>query len=337
MHAIRIHGHGAPDVLRYEEIPDPTPGPGQVAIAVAAIGVVFSETQVRAGLLARFGLAGPEFPYTFGRDVAGTIVATGTGVDPALVGRRVIASTDGTGGYAEIAVVDAADEPRATGASFSCLTEIPDGLDFPTAAALLGQGRTAAGLVRTTGIRPQDTVLITAAGGAIGSLLVQLCRLEGARVIAAAGGVEKVALATSLGADVAIDYTAEGWAGQVRDALGGEGVDVVFDATGGDIARAAFSTAADGRGRIVIYGLSSGELVDVGTAELLRRGLTVKGFSAATLTPAEVRGLQAYILDLAAGGLVAPVVGQTFPLADAAAAHAAVEARETIGKTLLAP
>lgn len=339
MRAICIHEYGPPEVLRLEEVPEPDPAAGEVVIESAAIGVIYSETQVRSGQLARFGVAGPKPPFVFGRDVAGRVVATGEGVDPGLVGQRVIASTTGTGGYAERVAVSAADAPTSSGAVWSCVVPIPDGLSFQDAAALLGQGRTALGVARTARIAEGDSVLVTAAGGAIGTLLIQLARAEGAAtVVAAARGAQKLALAEELGADVVVDYSEAGWSEKVREATDG-GADVVFDAVGGDISRAAFDAAADGGGTIVIYGLSSGTLAEMGSEELLRRGLTMMGFSGARLgrRPESVRELQTEILDLAARGVVKPVVGHTFPLGEAAAAHATLEARESFGKTLLIP
>lgn len=340
MRAVRIHEYGPPDVLRVEELPDPEPGPGEALIESAAIGVVFSETQSRAGAMARFGLSQGGFPYVFGRDVAGTVVAVGEGVDPALVGTRVIASTNGTGAYAERVVAQATGTPTAAGAMWSFLTPIPDGLAFEQAAALLGQGRTALGLIREAGVTEGDSVLITAAGGGIGTLLVSLARAAGAgTIVAAARGGQKLETARRLGADVAVDYADPAWGERVREATGGAGVDVAFDAVGGEIARAAYDSVADGRGRIVVYGLASGALAELPMAELLRRGLTAIGFSGARFAwrPEYPLELQAEALELAAAGKLEAIVGRTFPLAQAAAAHAAVEARETIGMTLLLP
>jgi NADPH:quinone reductase len=341
MRAIRIHEYGGPEVLRVEDVPEPEPGPGEVVIACDAIGVIYAETQVRAGEMARFGLAHPQFPYTFGRDVAGTVAAIGEDVDPQLLGRRFAASTKGgVGGYAERAIVSASSTPSATGAVWSCLLPIPDALSYEAAAALMGQGRTALAVARTAGIRAGDSVLVTAAGGAVGSLLLQLARAEGATtVIAAARGEAKLAAARDVGADVAIDYGEPGWEERVREATEGRGVNVVLDAVGGDVARAAYATAASGVGTILVYGLSSGALAELPMSDVLRRGLTLIGFSGARYShlPQWVLELQSEIFELAAAGTVRPLIGRTFPLEDAAAAHAALEAREIVGKTLLIP
>jgi NADPH2:quinone reductase len=339
MRAIRIHEYGPPEVLRLEQLPDPEPAEGEVLVESDAIGVLYSETQVRAGQLARFGVAGPQPPFVFGRDVVGRVVAAGPGADAALVGQRVIASTTGTGAYAERVVVPASGVPTSAGAVFSCVVAIPDGLDVDTAAALIGHGRTALGVARTAQIAEGDVVLITAAGGAIGTLLIQLARASGAStVVAAARGERKLAVAKDLGADVVVDYSRPEWHRDVREAVNG-GVNVVLDAVGGEIARTAFDLACDGQGTVVIYGLSSGSLARLPADELLRRGLTLTGFSGARLArrPQWVTELQTEILDLAVRGVVKPVVGRKFRLEEAAAAHAAVESRDTVGKTILIP
>lgn len=344
MRAIRIHEYGPPEVLRAEEIDNPRPGPGEVVIEVHAIGVIYAETQVRSGKMARFGLAHPDFPYTFGRDVAGVIVEIGEGVDESMLGRRVAASTkEGVGGYAERAVVSASGVPapsQARHAVWSCLVPIPNGLDYEGAAALMGQGRTALAVARTAGVRAGDSVLVTAAGGAVGSILMQVARAEGAtQVIGAARGEAKLEMAKSIGADLVVDYSERGWEEKVLAGTEGRGVNLVFDAVGGEVAQAAYATAADGDSKIVVYGLSSGELADLPMGDVLARGLTVIGFSGARYNhlPNWVLELQAEIFDLAASGQVKPVVGRTFPLEQAAEAHAALEAREIVGKTLLIP
>jgi NADPH2:quinone reductase len=338
--AVRIHEYGPPEVLKLEEVPEPHVGPGDALIESAANGVVYSETQVRAGRMAEFGLAGPAFPYTFGWDVAGTIVAVGPEVDSSMVGRRVIASTAGSGAYAERVVVPVNAAPQVTGTTWPTLVEIPDGLGFVEACALQRQGRIALALIREASLEKGQSVLVTAAAGALGTVLVQLARSAGAgMIVGAAGGAEKLNLLDHLGVDIAVDYSSSPrWYDEVRTATGG-GVDVVFDAVGGEVARGAFAAAADGRGRIIVYGFSSGELAELRMAELLRRGLTVLGFAGARFAQRQdyLRGLQAEILDLAAKGSVVPVVGQTFLLEEASQAHIAVEQRQTTGKTLLTP
>ncbi len=187
MRAVRFHAYGPPDVLRVDDVPDPRPGPGQILVRVSAAGIGFADVRIRAGQM-RTVLTDLPLPYTPGFEVAGTVAAVGPGVDPTTVGSRVVATTAG-GGYAELALASAeAALPR------------PGSLDDPTALALLGQGATAVAVARAAALRAGDTVLVEAAAGGVGSLLVQLALRAGATVIAAARGARKLAVARRLGA-----------------------------------------------------------------------------------------------------------------------------------------
>jgi NADPH2:quinone reductase len=173
-------------------------------------------------------------------------------------------------------------------------------------------------------------VLVQAAAGGVGTLLVQLVRAAGARVVAAAGGARKVALARELGADVAVDYREPGWPERVRAEAGG--VEVVFDGVGGEIGRSAFELLVRG-GRMLRFGLASGAWTEIPEAVAAQREVTLLPFPRAS--PAELRALTRSALAEAAAGRLRPVIGQRFPLERAADAHAAIEARATVGKTLL--
>ena len=312
MRVVWLTAFGGPEVLVAGEAPDPEPGPGQALIDVAFAGITFVETMFRATGAGPFRA---ELPMVPGNGVGGTVAAIGDGVDPGLVGTRVVTSTGGSGGYAERAAVDAA-----------ALVPVPEGLALDVAVALLADGRTATMLVDAAGVRGGERVLVEAAAGGVGTLIVQLARAAGARVIGAAGGERKLALATSLGADAAIDYTEPGW----ERAAGP--VDVVFDGVGGAIARAAFGLLGDG-GRMVSYGLASGAWSDVSEEEATARGVRRIGLSRPD--PAASRAFTARALAAAAEGRLRPVIGARFPLECAAEAHAAIEARATVGKTLL--
>ncbi|HEY4027054.1 MAG TPA: zinc-binding dehydrogenase, partial [Candidatus Dormibacteraeota bacterium] len=195
---------------------------------------------------------------------------------------------------------------------------------------LLADGRTAVALMRAAALRSGEVVLVEAAAGGVGSLLVQLASGAGARVVAAAGGRRKLDLARQLGADVAVDYDEPDWADRVRAELGG--VDVVFDGVGGGAGRAAFELVRAG-GRFLSFGLASGAFTAVAAEEARRREVTV--VRGVPVTPAEAVELARAALAEAAAGRLRPVIGQTYPLEQAARAHAAIEARATVGKTLL--
>jgi NADPH2:quinone reductase len=318
MRAVWLKESGGPEVLVAGEAPDPVPGAGQVLVEVRYAGITFVETQLRAG-------AGPgpmnwEPPVIPGNGVGGVVAAVGDGADPALLGKRVISSLGGFGGYAELAVVDA-----------SGLFVVPDGVALDDATALLADGRTATMMLRAVSPRPGERVLVEAAAGGVGSLLVQLAKTAGAQVIAAAGGDRKTELARGLGADAAVDYTRSGWVEAVRDATGGDGVDVVFDGVGGDIGRAAFGLVRPG-GRMISFGVASGAWADVPEERARERGVTLVQ---PRPTPDLLRACTESALEEARAGRLRPVIGQRFPLDRAADAHAAIESRATVGKTLL--
>jgi NADPH:quinone reductase len=316
--AVVLREFGAPDQLVAEEVPDPEPAAGQAVVNVEFANITFVETQLRSGRPPAAAMA-PRLPVILGNGVGGVVGSVGPGADPALAGHRVITTTSGSGGYAERVAVDAAG-----------LIAVPEPLGLAEAVALLADGRTALGLLRAAAVRPGDTVLVEAAAGGVGSLLVQLARHAGARVVAAAGGPRKAALTTELGASVAVDYSAPGWAEQVRRQAGR--VDVVFDGVGGEIAAVAFGLLASG-GRFCAFGMASGAFARISDDEAGGDGITI--IRGARLTPGQMRELSRAALDEAAAGRLRPLIGQTYPLERAADAHAALASRATIGKTLL--
>jgi NADPH:quinone reductase len=312
MRAVVLREFGPPERLALAEVPDPVPGPGQVLIDVRISNITFVETQVRAGRAPNPAMA-PRLPAILGNGVGGLID-----------GQQVVSTTGGSGGYAERAVADA-----------SWPIPVPAGLDLADAVAVLADGRTALALTRAADVRAGETVLVEAAAGGVGSLLVQLAHGAGARVVAAAGGTRKAAFAAGLGADLAVDYSAPDWADEVAaftSAGAASGIDVIFDGVGGAIGQAAFGLLRPG-GRFYAYGLASGTFTAITDDEAARRGITV--LRGAPVTPQQMRELSVAALAEAAAGRLRPVIGQTFPLERAADAHAAIERRETIGKTLL--
>ncbi len=321
MRVVQATRFGSPEVLVMSEAPDPVAGPGQVVVAVGVAHVLFVETQIRRGWGGEYFTVQP--PYVPGDGVAGQVRAVGEGVDPGWVGRRVVTRTGERGGYATQAV-----------ALVEGLIPVPEGLGLREAAALLHDGPTALGLAEGARMRPEEWVLVVGAGGGLGLLLVQLAHAADARVIGAAHGQRKLDLAREVGADAVIDYAETGWAEQVRVATGGAGPDVVFDGVGGEVGRAAFEITARG-GRFSAHGAPSGAFTTIDPHEAERRGVTVRGIEQVQFAPAEAQRLTERALAEAASGRLRPVIGQTFPLERAAAAHAAMEARGVIGTTLL--
>ncbi|NYI07828.1 zinc-binding dehydrogenase [Allostreptomyces psammosilenae] len=320
MRVVRATAVGGPEVLVAGEAPDPVAGPGQVVVGVSVAGIDFVETQLRRGESP--GPALPELPYVPGAVVAGQVLSVGPDVDPDWVGRRVVTHGE-NGGYLERAVARAEN-----------LITVPEALDLADAAALLDDGSTAVGLLEGAPAEPAAWVLVEAAGGGVGSLLVQLARAAGARVIGAARGERKLALVRELGADLAVDYTEPDWAERVRRATGGAGPDLVFDGVGGAIGRAAFGVTARG-GTFSVHGAASGASTVIDPEEVRLRRLTVVGLEQLADFLPQVRRRAERALAEAAAGRLRPVVGQTFPLERAADAHAAMESRRVIGKTLL--
>jgi NADPH2:quinone reductase len=305
MRAVWVPAFGPPEVLEMRSGADPEPGPDEVVVAVAAVSVTFIDTAARAGRMP--GRSVPP-PYVPGNGVGGSVTLCGEGVDPSWLGRRVVTQTGGTGGYASLVAVPAAG-----------LIAVPDAVSLNDATALLADGRTAVGLFEAASPQPGDRVLVLAAAGGVGSLLVQLGANAGATVVAAAGDAHKLDLARSLGATQAVDYAEL------------PVVDVAFDGVGGVIGAAALRAVRPG-GRFVQYGLASGAPTVID-----RDDVTVLGFAVLGAIAPRAATLSAQALDLAAAGKLRPVVGQTFPLDEAAAAHRAIEARATVGKTLLIP
>lgn len=319
MRAVLLRRFGEPGELALAAVADPVAGPDQVVISVEYASITFVETQIRSGRPPVPAMA-PALPVIPGNGVGGVVSAVGEGVDPTLLGRRVVAATGGSGGYAEQVAVPAAG-----------LIDVPAAVPMADAVALLADGRTALGLMAAAVVRPGETVLVEAAAGGVGSLLTQLAVRAGAAVVAAAGGASKLAVAAGLGAAVTVDYRAPDWPQAVRAAAGA--VDVVFDGVGGAIGKGAFGLLRDG-GRCFSYGMASGQFAPIAAEEAEARDISLH--RGVPVSPERMRELSQAALTAAAAGELRPLIGQLFPLADAAAAHTAIESRQTTGKTLLA-
>jgi NADPH2:quinone reductase len=326
MRAIRQHEFGGAEKLRLEEVPDPHPADGEVRIRVESAGVHLLDTMIRQG---RGGpRVAPALPMTPGREVAGTVDEVGGVVDTDLLGRRVVTDLGLTsGGYAELALA------RAATVHF-----VPDDLDTDSAVAMIGTGRTTMAILELAAPTADDIVLITAAAGGIGTLLIQATRAAGATVVGAAGGADKVALVRRIGADHAVDYNRPDWPDAVRDALLGRPVTLALDGVGGQIGRDALELLGVA-GRLVMFGSSSGSLTELSTADLFGRGISAAAAVGARILrrPGGTRTLEHAALEAVSSKQLIPVIGRRFALADAAAAHIALESRATTGKTVLRP
>ncbi|MEV4636282.1 zinc-binding alcohol dehydrogenase family protein [Actinoplanes sp. NPDC049548] len=307
MRRVRFHSHGGPEVLRLETAPDPEPGPGELLVRVEAIGVTLPG--VRATRNPRTPL-----PGVLGGEVAGAVVASGPGVEGFAPGDRVTALSF-TGSYAELATVPAAMASR-----------IPDGVTAVEAVALVRSGHVALAALATAALRPDESVLVTGAASGVGHLLVQLAR--GRRVVAAAGSPAKAAFLRELGADEVVTYDAV-------PALT-DGVDVVLDAVGGDLLPDFLGALVPG-GRLVFFNSGGGT---VPAYELLAGSKTITGLTMrrfAATQPDRYADHEARLWRMLAAGELRPVVHAEFPLEEAAAAHAVIEARENLGKVVLRP
>jgi NADPH2:quinone reductase len=313
--AIQISGFGGPEVLEEVELPTPTPAEGQVLIEVNRAGLNFADTHQRTNSY----LAPAELPLIPGTEVAG--VRTDTG-------ERVVALT-GTGGYAQYVAVPAVQA-----------FPIPDEVDDGTALALVVQGLTAWHLYRTSAqLRSGESVVIHAGAGGVGTQAVQLGRHFGAgRVIATASSQDKRELTLELGADAAIDSSPESMTERLIEANQGAGVDAVFEMAGGAVFSQSLKALAP-FGRLVVYGMASGEPNEVNSGRLMRTSRAVVGFWLVhcLARPEMVTGPLAELFGLAAAGRLRTVVGATYPLADAAQAHRDLAARTTTGKLLIDP
>ncbi|MCX4993491.1 zinc-binding dehydrogenase [Streptomyces sp. NBC_00568] len=328
MYAIRQHAFGAPDKLVYEEVDPPSLGPGEVRLAVTAAGVHLMDTVLRAGR--EMGMALPRLPMTPGREAAGVVDAVGAGVDAGWLGERVVAylGHERNGGYATHAVTSA-----------DSLHRIPDGLDDNAAVTMIGTGRTAIGILEQATLSAKDVVVVTAAAGGLGTLLVQAARGAGAVVVGLAGGGQKLDVVREQGANGAVDYTLPGWEELLREALGGVPSTVVLDGVGGRLGRTAAESLGDG-GRHLYFGWASdeGRFTSFSPQELEKYGITSQLAVGPSLfgLPGGIRRLEETALQWAAAGRLSPVV-QSFPLACADEAHHALETRATVGKVVLRP
>ncbi len=322
MHAIRIHATGGPEVLRYEQVARPEPGPGQALVRVAAAGVNFIDIYQRQGIYKL------PLPATLGQEAAGTVEAVGPDVRDVTIGDRV-AYASIMGAYADYAVVPA-----------DRLVQVPAGVGLDVAAALMLQGMTAHYLSHATfPLKPGDRCLIHAAAGGVGLLLVQLARRAGAYIIGTAGTPEKAARARDAGADEVILYREQDFVVGVKELTGGQGVHVVYDSVGQATFLKGFDVLVP-RGMMVLYGASSGPVAPFDPQLLNQKGslfLTRPTLGFYIHDREELLQRAGDVLAWVEEGALRVRIDRSLPLADAAAAQEALASRATSGKVLLVP
>ena len=320
MKAIRVHVHGGVDALTLDDVPEPTPGRGEVVVRLAAAGVNFVDTYHRSGHYRA------DLPITLGSEGAGEVVAVGDGVDGVSVGQHV-GSTNFAGAYAELATARA-----------ERVVPIPDGIADETAAAALLQGMTAHYLLHDSyPVKPGDTILVHAAAGGMGLLLTQLASRMGVRVIGTASTLQKAELARSAGAAEILDY--DEVADKVRALTDGDGVAAVYDGVGASTFEASQASVRR-HGVLVVYGAASGPVPPVDVQRLSAAGsiyLTRPTLAHFIVSPADLARRAGDVLRWVADGSLDIRIGGRYPLADAARAHADLEARRTTGKLVLIP
>ena len=322
MKAIRMHELGGPEVLKYEDCPGPTPGPGQALVELQAIGVNFADVSSRRG----GGAPSPSLPAIPGFEAAGVVRALGEGAGHVQVGDTV-AYWGVRGSYAEQVAVPT-----------DVLVKIPGQLDAKTGAAVLLQGMTAHYLAFSTyPLKPGDYALVHAGAGGTGLMLVQMAKRAGAHVFATVSTEEKAELARQAGADQAIIYTREDFEEEVKKATGGQGCQAVYDSVGQTTFEKSVKCLAR-RGCLALYGQSSGPVPPVAPAGLPASSfLTRPSLADHTVDREELEWRAGEVFSWVASGELKVRVGGEFPLADAAEAHRQLEGRATTGKLLLLP
>jgi NADPH2:quinone reductase len=321
-HAIRISETGGPEVLKWVEIPTPTPGPGEALIRQTAIGVNYIDTYHRTGLYKL------PLPFTPGSEGAGIVEATGPGVTEVKVGDRVVYE-GAVGSYAEVRVVPSAR-----------LNLIPDGVDDKTAAGACLKGLTAYYLLkRTFKVGPGNAILFHAAAGGVGQIACQWAKALGATVIGTVGSPDKVDLARQNGCDHVINYRTEDFVARVKEITSGKGVDVVYDSVGNDTFPGSLDCLKK-LGLWVSFGQSSGPPPPFPVLLLLEKGsifVTRPTIGHYLAKRSDLEAAHRELFSVIKSGAVKVRIGQEFPLRDAATAHRALHARETVGATVLIP
>jgi len=322
MKAIRVQSPGGPDVLKYEEVSDLKPGPGQVLIKLHAIGVNFIDVYHRTGLYKL------PLPFTPGMEGSGVVESVGTDVTEVQLGDRVAYAMT-VGAYAELAVVPSRQ-----------LVKIPATMDFSSAAAVMLQGMTAHYLTHSTyAIQPGDTILVHAAAGGAGLLIAQMAKRCGARVIGTVSTEEKARLARSAGVDEVILYTEADFEAEVKRLTEGKGLPVVYDSVGKTTYEKSLNCLRP-RGMMVLFGQSSGAVPPIDPGILAAKGslyLTRPSLGHYSATREELLSRANDVIGWVSKGELKLRIEKTFALSDAAEAHRELESRRTTGKLLIIP
>jgi NADPH2:quinone reductase len=318
--AVRVHTLGGPEVLTYEDVDEPRPGAGEAVVKIAASGLNYLDVQYRIGRVKA------PLPFVIGSEASGVVTEIGSGVTEVKVGDRVGWAMT-LGSYAEYASVPAWK-----------LVVLPAGLDMQVAAGVMLQGLTAHYLTHSTfALKPGDTALVHAAAGGVGSVIVQVARIIGARVLATAGTEAKAELARQAGAHDVIVYTTQDFEAEVKRLTGGRGVDVVYDSVGKDTFDKSLNCLRP-RGMLALFGFSSGLVPPFDPAILGTKGslfLTRPGLNQYMATRDELLSRMTAIFEWLASGALKIRIGHVFPMSDARRAHEDLEARRTTGKVLL--
>lgn len=324
MKAVVCNAWGMPDTLVVEDLPEPTPGPGQVALDVMAAGVNFPDVLIIQG---KYQFK-PELPFTPGSELSGVVRAVGDGVEQLKVGDRVIAFS-AVGAFAQQIVVPAQ----------ACMP-MPPGMDFDTAAAItLTYGTSHHAVVDRAALQPGETMLVLGAAGGVGLAAIEIGKALGARVIAAASSDDKLAVCREHGADATINYSTEDLRDAVKAATGGKGPDVIYDPVGGIYAEPAFRSIG-WRGRYLVVGFANGEIPKLPLNLTLLKGASLMGVFWGEFAKREPKANMAAMRQLMgwlAEGKIKPRISGRYALADTAAALNDMAARKVTGKVVILP
>ena len=322
--AIRIHQTGGPDAMQWEDVEVGAPGPGEIRIRHEAVGLNYIDVYFRTGLY-----PAPSLPFSPGMEGAGIVEALGEGVGSLAVGDRVAYAAPPVGAYAQERLMPAEK-----------VVKVPAGIDARQAAAMMLQGMTVEYLLRRTcPVRSGDTILFHAAAGGVGLIACQWAKHLGATVIGTVGSDEKAELARAHGCDHTIVYTRENFTERVRELTNGAGVPVVYDAVGRDTFEGSLDCLRP-RGMLVSFGQSSGKIDSFDVGILSAKGslyITRPTLMTYTASRADLEDSAQALFDVVGSGAVRITVNQSFPLAEAANAHRALESRRTTGSTVLMP